>query len=85
MVEQATPNPDMFLAVPDGRNVSHNESGEGTSRSAHIAEMNLIYADEELKEALETTNQLIEGVRERKDAMFRELAQNMCSIPIAAE
>ena len=47
--------------------------------------MNLIYADEELKESLETTNQLIEGVRERKDAMFRELAQNMCSVPIAAE
>jgi len=47
--------------------------------------MNLIYQDEELKEALETTNELIANVRERKDSLFKELSENLTSVAVSQD
>ena len=86
MVE-ATPGGGMYLSLPDNNLSSGNLSGEQsqTSRAAHIEEMNLIYRQEELEEALKTTNELIEGVRERKDCLYRELAIEMCNVNVSVD
>ena len=44
--------------------------------------MNDLYEAEELREAIETTDAFIDDVRERKNALMRELAENHCRAPI---
>ena len=44
--------------------------------------MNQIYQEKELQEALENTNQLIASIRERKNAVYHKLAQNIIKIPV---
>ena len=64
-----------LLDVPSGGDVDESfNSAAHSSRSAHIAEMNEIYDEQELNEALISTNEIIAEVRERKDELFRELA-----------
>jgi len=53
-------------------------SNANSSRSAHIAEMNQIYDDDELLEALKATDDIIMSVRARKDELFHELAKDIC-------
>ena len=67
----------MFLSVPDTGKAKLDDSfaEQPSSRSAQVAEMNEIYMEEELIEAIETTDALIANVRERKNALFKELAE----------
>ena len=59
-----------------------SSNANSTSRSAHIAEMNEIYLDEELIESLAMTNELIANVREKKDAMYRDVSTHVMQEPV---
>ena len=52
----------MFLEVPvkASNNAEDSFTSVNSSRSAHILEMNQIYQEAELQDALETTNALID-------------------------
>ena len=67
----------MFLSVPDtGKtNLDDSFAEQPSSRLAQVAYMNELYMEEELAEAIETTDALIANVRERKNALFKELAE----------